>query len=360
MKKSLMSLTILILVIKSGYAADKVQSKSTLTWTELPSLPDPLGVAGPFAGVHDDALIVAGGANFPKPVWETEKQWHDNVFVLVKKRGGYEWIDGGHLPRPLAYGATISTPDGVVCMGGNDGKETYANVFLLRWNSSNKSISATNYPSLPKPCAFGQAAVIGNVIYLAGGQSDLTLDSAMNNFWSLDLSKKDDPDRFAWKELKELPGPSRALNITVVQYHGDHHCLYVMSGRRQDGHDVQFLKDVWQYTPDVGTWQRRADLPQCVMAGTGIGYGRRHIFILGGANGSLFFKGNELKDQHPGFPKEAFVFDTKTDSWKSAGSIPQNHVTTTAVMWDDRIIIPSGEIRPRVRSAKVWMVEPAQ
>ena len=44
-----------------------------LSWSELPSLPDPLGVAGPFAGVHNDALIVAGGANFPRPVWENEK-----------------------------------------------------------------------------------------------------------------------------------------------------------------------------------------------------------------------------------------------------------------------------------------------
>lgn len=32
-----------------------------LSWRELPSLPDALGVAGPFAGVHNDALIVAGG-----------------------------------------------------------------------------------------------------------------------------------------------------------------------------------------------------------------------------------------------------------------------------------------------------------
>ena len=45
-----------------------------LTWSdEIPSLPDSIGVAGPFVGVHGETLIVAGGANFPQPVWEREK-----------------------------------------------------------------------------------------------------------------------------------------------------------------------------------------------------------------------------------------------------------------------------------------------
>ena len=49
-----------------------------LSWSELPPVPDELGYAGPFAGVHNDTLIMARGANFAKPVWESEKQWHDN------------------------------------------------------------------------------------------------------------------------------------------------------------------------------------------------------------------------------------------------------------------------------------------
>ncbi len=91
-----------------------------LDWRQLPDLPDALGVAGPFVGVHNDALIVAGGANFPQPVWENEKVWHDRIHVLTKTDDGYPWKSGGTLPRPIAYGAAVSTPDGVVCMGGND------------------------------------------------------------------------------------------------------------------------------------------------------------------------------------------------------------------------------------------------
>ena len=47
------------------------------------------------------------------------------------------------------------------------------------------------------------------------------------------------------------------------------------------------------------------------------------------------------------------------DTWFNAGAIPANHVTTTALKWNDVIIIPSGEIRPRARSPlrrKRWCV----
>jgi len=32
-----------------------------LEWSQLPPLPDPVGLAGPFVGVSNDVLIIAGG-----------------------------------------------------------------------------------------------------------------------------------------------------------------------------------------------------------------------------------------------------------------------------------------------------------
>lgn len=333
-----------------------------LKWEELPPLPDELGVAGPFAGVHENALIVAGGANFPRPVWENQKAWHDRIFVLTKSGPDWVWKDGGHLARPLAYGAAVSTPDGVVCMGGNDSTTTFDSVFVLAWDAATGTVTKTEYPSLPKPCAYGAATLIDDVIYLAGGQNGLSLESAMANFWMLDLSKKD-TDAFVWKELPTWPGASRALNLTVHQHSGDHDCVYVISGRRQEGpsaESVEFLRDVWEYTPVTRQWRQRADGPRSIMAGTAIGVGVRQIYVLGGADGSMFFKGDELKDEHPGFPREALAFDTVANKWSSAGSMPRNHVTTVAVEWNGAIIIPSGEVRPRVRSPKIWRVTPTR
>ena len=337
-------------------ADDPTDGSAWLDWERLPDLPDDLGVAGPFVGVHGDALIVAGGANFPQPVWQSEKAWHDRIDVLTVSGDGWEWVDGGQLPRPLGYGASVSTPDGVVCMGGNDASETFRDVFLLRWDAGNRSISRVDYPSLPSPCAYGQAALIGTTIYLAGGQSDVGLDSAMMNLWSLDLSKREDPDAFQWQELTPWPGTPRAFNLTVAQHNGYHDCLYVISGRCEGEQGLEFLQDVWEYSPEMSRWRRRADVPRCVMAGTGIGVGQAFLFVLGGDDGSLFTKADELRDQHPGFPKQALAYHTVTDAWTSAGPIPNNLVTTPAVKWRDRIVVASGEIRPRVRSSAVWSI----
>jgi len=37
----------------------------TLNWKQLSNIPDRVGFRAPFAGVSGDALLVAGGANFP-------------------------------------------------------------------------------------------------------------------------------------------------------------------------------------------------------------------------------------------------------------------------------------------------------
>ncbi len=349
--------TLAILAVLIAGAVDSA-GEELLQWSELPSLPDELGVAGPFAGIHNDALIVAGGANFPKPVWDNEKQWHDSIHVLVRSDSDrYEWKDGGKLPRPVAYGAAVSTDQGVICIGGNDSRQTFADVFLLAYDRDSESVAIREMPSLPAPCAFASAAIVGQRVFLIGGQRDLSLESATADFWSLDLSKKDEPS-WDWQQHDPMPGPTRALHIAAAQHNGFHDSIYVISGRRQEGQQTQFLKDVWEYTPQTDRWRRRSDAPQCVMAGVGIGYGQSHLFVLSGADGSFWGRENELLDDHPGFPKKAYAYHTITDTWTSAGATPRNHVTTVAVRWDDAIIVPSGEVRPRVRSPKVWKVTP--
>jgi solute:Na+ symporter, SSS family len=348
----------LLLILSPWIALAEDRSPAlALQWQSLPDLPVELGVAGPFVGVHRDALIVAGGANFPRPVWEHDKVWHDQIHVLTKSEQGYQWHSGGKLPGPLAYGAAVSTPAGVVCLGGNRGDETFRDVCLFEWNADTRQVTRVAYPPLPRPCVYGQAALVDDVIYLAGGQSAAGLDSAMSNFWSLDLARRDQADEFIWRELDPWPGTARAFNLTVSQHNGREECLYVISGRQQAAEAVEFLTDVWEFTPSTSRWRRRAEVPRCVMAGCGIGWGKHQIVVLGGADGSLFSQTDQLRDRHPGFPREALVFDTVSNRWSSAGPIPRNHVTTIPVLWQGSMVIASGEIRPRVRSAKVWSIK---
>mgnify|MGYP003662960427 CR=1 FL=1 len=357
----LVLLQLVMLDGRSSSAADAAQpgtgnESSGLHWKRLPDYPGALGVAGPFVGVHQDALIVAGGANFPHPVWQSEKVWHDRIVVLTKIDDKFIWQEAGRLERPIAYGTAVSTAAGVVCMGGSDADRCYDEVFLLRWDPGSRSINQVELPPMPCPCAYGQAALIGDVIYLAGGQSANGFDSAMQNFWTLDLSAMKKPDAFRWHQTSSVPGGPRAFNLTVANDNADDPRVYVMSGRRQTADDVRFLKDLWEYRPKSSQWQRLADLPRCVMAGTAIASGKDRFVVLGGADGTLFSKADDLKDQHPGFPKEALSYHASTDHWSSAGPIPQNSVTTIPVKWNDQVIIASGEVRPRVRSKAVWSI----
>ena len=92
------------------------------------------------------------------------------------------------------------------------------------------------------------------------------------------------------------------------------------------------------------------------MAGVGIPIGADEILIAGGADGTLFAKSDELRDNHPGFPKESLIYNVKTNEWRVGPAVPQNHVTTAPVRWRGGAIIASGEVRPRVRTNKVWKV----
>ncbi len=341
---------------KDGAQVDSGEVK--LNWQRLPDLPEPLGVAGPFVGVHNRVLILAGGAKNTLTVWQSQKSWNDQIWVLTETAKGWQWSVGGKLRRALGYGATASTSRGVVCIGGNNPKQLFQSVFLLQWDSVKRQVVQVDLPSLPLPLAYGQATAIGEVVYVAGGQSGLELGSAMNQLWSLDLSLQADPAQFVWRVLPALPAQPRAFNITAHQHNGDQDCVYIIGGRYQADGETHFLNDVWEFNPRTQLWLRRADAPRNISAGTGIGFGDHHILVLGGDDGSLFTKTEQLKDEHPGFHKDAFGFNAKTNIWAAAGNLPQNHVTTTAVHWKDRIIIASGEVRPRVRTPNVWSIGP--
>jgi len=83
-----------------------------LEWTELPPLPPPpgqeahRGVGASYSGVHQDALIVAGGTKvLNAPPWPSaEKVWCDDIFVSERTGDGqYKWYSDEPTPscKPL-------------------------------------------------------------------------------------------------------------------------------------------------------------------------------------------------------------------------------------------------------------------
>jgi N-acetylneuraminic acid mutarotase len=321
-------------------------------WRKLAPIPDDVGVAGAFAGVSGGALIVAGGANFPgKKPWEGgEKVWHDAVYALERPDG--RWRVAGRLPRPLGYGVCVTQGGGVVCAGGTDAKGHHADAFRLTWAEGKLAVTAL--PALPEPVANAAGAVLGDVLYVAGGIDRPESVAARRAAYRLDLSKAD----AKWEAIEPIPGAGRMLSVAAVI----DRAIWLIGGVElsagEDGKPRRkYLNEALRYRPGKG-WERMADLPRAVAAAPSPAMtepGAIHVF--GGDDGAnVAFTPIE---RHPGFPKAELRFDLAKGTWAEGEAIGAAHVTTPLVHWGDLWVVASGEVRPGVRSAEVWAYEAA-
>ncbi len=320
-------------------------------WSQLPPIPDAEGFAAPFAGVSGGALIVAGGANIPEDKWADAfvKKWYDSVFVLARPDG--TWKTGFKLPRPLGYGVSVTWNDRVVCIGGSDSAQHFREVFALEWK--NGAIQTSALPAMPQPCANACGAIVGSTIYLAGGIESPAATAAMRTLWALDLAAPE----AGWRELDPCPGPARMLAVAGAR----DGAFFLFSGTAltagSDGKPVrEYLRDAWRFTPKEG-WTRLADLPRAAVAAPtpAAAIGESGLLVLTGDDGTnVNFAPVE---KHPGFPRSALAYDTRADRWTAAGEIPFSRATVPTVVWEERLIIPNGEARPRVRTPDVWALE---
>lgn len=311
-------------------------------WRRLPDLP--LGLGGQFAGVHNGALIVAGGSWFPVSKWEGgAKEWVSHGFVLDDAHAEWKRFS---LPYALAYGGSISHARGLLLAGGGDAERNLASCLWLRWKG--ESVDIEPAPPLSLPLANCAAAELNGRAYVFGGQQSPQSVAAEPGLYSLDLN---DPGA-GWRAEPPLPGPGRILP-SVAATAG---ALFVAGGADlqpdANGNAARtYLRDAWQFTPGAG-WRALPDLPAPSCAAPAIGL-NGEFFVLGGSDGELAPRESELRDAHPGFSRSVYAFAAKR-GWRIAAQLPFSLVTTTPAIWNDLIVLPGGEDRPAHRSAEVY------
>lgn len=349
-------------VAKHGYASasSPPSSAARVTWERLPELPAPPGVAGPFCGVIGKRLIVAGGANFPdRPPWDGgAKVWHDTIWGLDP--GATTWRRlGGGLPRPLAYGVAGTWRGRLLCVGGSDAERHHAECFAIDCDGDRVVIAPL--PPLPAAIANATGLIHEGVLYVVGGSRSPAAVAAEAEVWALDVAATDDATAAGWTALPALPMPGRMLA-----------CCGVLSGKLvivggtalragADGTPERIpLADAHalDLAATDGGWRTLAPPPRPIVAAPfpAPALGATCLLFLGGDDG---WRPPQGPAHHPGFRRELFFYDLTVDTWTLGGATPSGVVTTAVVPWNGRFVIPSGEVRPGVRTTAVWSLVPA-
>ena len=340
-----------------------------------------IGYAGPINGISNEVLIVSGGANFPdKMPWEGgKKSYSKTIHVLEKCKDQYTWNNEvkSVLPEAIAYCGSTSTDLGVVYVGGENENGLSNKSYLLKWNAAKKEVEAKVLPDFPFAIANISLTHIGNTVYAVGGDEAA---KSSDFFASLDLNEANPQ----WKALPNLP--LALANAVVIAQKGKNGVnIYVVGGRTKtasgisDLHNTTFVYDVknqsWNTAATISDGKSSTNFS----AGAGVAVGSHSVLIVGGDDGVVFHqietylsqiaqagseelkaeliaKKNKLVTNHPGFFNGILLYNTLTNEWSKVGELPfLPHVTTPAVLWNKKIILSNGEIKPGIRTPNVML-----
>ncbi|HWR99007.1 MAG TPA: hypothetical protein VN249_00255 [Prolixibacteraceae bacterium] len=357
-----------------------------MNWKNCPPIPPrkgmekQFGLAGPLSGAHGNLLLVAGGANFEKGMpWRGGvKTYHDEIFLLEEMPDGtLTWKDTDYqLPFPVAYSSCVTLKDGFVSIGGENERGLLSSV--IHFSFAGGYVEMNNLPELPEKVSCSGAALVNRTIIVVGG---ITGGGESPGCYSLSAEKL----QSGWTRLADLPVPLSHV-VVVSQFDGHEQAVFVLGGRNKTAEVSEFFSTVWKYSPSSNQWSRAKDIildgkPVQLAAGTGFARGKDEIILLGGDRG-LFFNQTErmnleigsqadsmlrtglLKKKdlflsnHPGFSRQILSYHTLSGECEIIGEIPgESPVTTVLYPWKHKIVVPSGEIRPGVRTDKVMMLE---
>lgn len=340
-------------------------SQGQMDWQKLPPLPDPHGFAGAFVGLIEDELIVLGGANFPTaPPWEGGiKQWSRKRYRLANRDAS--WVSLDDYREELGYGVSITTVEGMVCIGGSNAQKHRDAVFLLRRDRSSDrtTLEEIQLPSLPKSLANMCGVEAGGYLYVMGGSETPDATQSSSAFLRLRWDRKtleafattNGSTDWGWESLPSWPGAPRMLATAAAIHDSVLLAGGVALSADAKGKPVRrYLQDAFIYSPQRG-WEQIPDMPTPLAASPSPAWVQQGVLrILGGDTGSR--ASLAPSNDHPGFTGLAYVFDIENRQWSIGEESPVAPVTTTTVWWQGTYIIPTGEIRPGVRTPNVWAV----
>jgi N-acetylneuraminate epimerase len=354
-------------------ACDMRETNLEIDWTIAGKLPvgvdnqEHIGVAGPVTGIIGDVLVVAGGANFPNGMpWDGgQKAYSKDVYLFTQDRNnGFTVSNTQSFGDSVAYAANISIENSIYSVGGERNGTATADVF--RYFLENDSFQRVQLPSLPKQLTNGGVTRVNDYIYFVGGENaDLVSDKVYR--------LKFEEANSNWEVFAELAKPLTHAVITSDEKEN----IYIIGGRKRN---TNAKSDMYDEVFELNLSSKKITLldrlPEALAAGTG-GYYNGNLIVIGGDNAHTFHqveeligainlesddnkktelivKKNNMQCSHPGFSTNVWTYNLADKTWKSSNKLQgESPVTTTVIIKNGNIIIPSGEVRAGVRTNQI-------
>ena len=335
------------LILAAGLVACHTE---TMKVTELKSIPDAAyakGVSAPFCGVVGDALVVAGGANFPdKSLLEGGAK---RVYADIWAHTDGEWAHVGVLPDSTAYGATFAVDGALVLAGGNVCGVTTDKVYELTLQDGAAVLRAL--PPLPEPMEQCGWTRDGDRLYLVGGVGTTGVYACTVG-------------EYVWTRVADLPEP---LVQPVAFASGGH--LYVWGGFNPETLEVSDKGLVIPAEEPESPWREAPSIPDggTFVGATGATLPDGRLAVVGGVNRAIFARAlhNTPEDRIPYLSKEpaeyqfrqaVYAFDPASGAWTLLGADPACALAGpgVAVRPAGGLYVAGGELKPGVRSPRIF------
>lgn len=331
-----------------------------------------LGVSACYAGTLCDKLIMGGGCNFPDiPVSEGgAKRFYKGIYAAqLTNDTTLMWTKIGELPVEAAYGVTISLPDKLILIGGNNSDGGLSTVYSLALNATGNMAVFDTLPSLPFALDNMAGTILENTLYVLGGNK---AGIPSTSLFSLDMEKT----AAGWEEETFFPGTPRVQPVCAAQGGA----LYIWGGFSPtlgEDKDAFVATDGYRYQPLQKRWEPVAapvveDTGEylTLTGGTSIALSDSLILCTGGVHKDIFL--DALSGNYSRVAKENYltqpvswyqfngrlmVYNTRRNHWYEWGqSSYLARAGAILLRREHEIFIIGGETKPGIRTAEICKI----
>lgn len=332
------------------------------------------GVSACYSGILNGKLFIAGGCNFPgTPASEGgKKKYYQGIYAAeINPDTLLLWNKVGELPVPAAYGVSISCPDGIICIGGNNGQGALNSVYKIRWDGRNGNVKnekkgkvvIETLPALPYTLDNMCGTLIGEQLFVAGGNRN---SQPSNSFLCLDLANLP----AGWQELPEFPGDARTQAVCAGQRRGDEARFYLWGGfaPSTEGRPATLSTNGYCYSSVSRQWT-----PVATPKGSDgdiISLGGAAAVVLndslalctGGVNKDIFLAALQRPEKdyllHPvewyKFNDRVLVYNMNQNIWQEITRTPRVARAGASLAGGDKTYYNiNGELKPGIRTSEI-------